>query len=478
MQSGTSRRNVDCAPFSGTLRDMTLQIVTLVFFSIGFWYSVLFKGGVWPSDWHVSLILIGAGSLIYWSFPSAVRKMPRMGPWLLWPVLLLPLYALLQLVPLPRNVLSIVSPERAEQLEGLRQIAQTGLAPLSVLPPATIEYLSRILACLCVLITIRQITWLSSDRRWAVVIPLLVAGSLEAGLGMFQVAEDWPAGAARGTYVNRDHFAGLLEMCLPLAIMYAVAVWRREDRQTSSRAMPAFAAAGLAGVGGLMLLGIIYSLSRMGFLVALASLFLMTLLSIRPRAPSRGWVWLSAVAIGFGVVLLFVLLPPDQLIARYADKASTDKITADDRLHMWRESLGLIRAYPWFGCGLGGFESAFAKFQISLPTFTVDYAHNDYLQCLAEMGIVGATIVALLFGTIFSKAISATWRQQTVDGKCLAVGCISSITAMMLHSLVDFNLQIPANCLALAWISGVALGLEAQLTRRDRASRSQSKASP
>ncbi len=102
------------------------------------------------------------------------------------------------------------------------------------------------------------------------------------------------------------------------------------------------------------------------------------------------------------------------------------KSQPDDRLHMLRESLGLIRAYPWFGWGLGGFESAFGRFQISLPTFTVDYAHNDYLQCLAEMGVIGATIVAILFGTILSKAMSATWRQQNTDGKCLAIGCITS----------------------------------------------------
>ena len=457
---------------------MTLQLVTLVLFAIGFGYSVLFKGGVWPSDWHVTLILIGAGSLIYWLFPSSVQKIPKMGRWLRWALLLLPLYALWQLVPLPESVLAVLSPERAEQLQGLRSIVRTGFAPLSVLPPATVEYFFRILACLCVLITVRQITWLTSDWRWAVVIPLLVIGTLEAGLGMFQVAEDWPSGTARGTYVNRDHFAGLLEMCLPLAIMYAVAVWRREDRQTTSRAAPAFAAAGLAGLAGLMLLGIIYSLSRMGFLVALCSLFLMTLLSIRPRGPSKGWLWLSAGSIGVGVIVLFVLLPPDQLIARFADMASTDKISADDRLRMWRESLGLIRAYPWFGCGLGGFESAFGKFQISMPTFIVDYAHNDYLQCLAEMGVIGATIVAILFGTIFSTSIRATLRQESVDAKCLAIGCVSSITAMMLHSLVDFNLQIPANSLALAWVSGVALGLGAQLTKRDRASRSRSKASP
>ena len=308
-----------------------------------------------------------------------------MEPWLRWSVLMLPLYVVFQLMPLPGNLLAVISPERAEQIEGLRRIAQVGLVPITVSPPATVEYLFRILCYLSVLITIRDIGWLSSGRRWGIITPLLLVGTCQAALGMFQVAQDWPNGAARGTYVNRDHFAGLLEMCLPFAIMYAIAIWRREDRQNRSPAGPAFAAAAVAGIAGMMLIGIIYSLSRMGFLVALFSLFVVTLMSLRPRLPSRRLRWLAVGLVGVLAVLSFVLLPPDQLIARFADMASTDKISADDRLHIWKESVSLIRAYPWVGCGLGGFESAFGRFQIGLPTYTVDYAHNDYLQALAEL---------------------------------------------------------------------------------------------
>jgi O-antigen ligase len=457
---------------------MKLQVITLILFSIGLAYSVLFKGGVYPSDWNVTLIVIGVVSLIYWLSKPPPPRTPRMESWLWWPLAMLPFYVLLQLVPLPESVLAIVSPERAEQMEGLRRIAQVGLAPISVFPPATLAYFFRTLAYLSVLLTMREITWLSSDHRWGIVTPLVLVGTLEAALGMFQVAEDWPNGTARGTYVNRDHFAGLLELILPLAIMYAVAIWRRADRHKRSPAGPAFASAGLAGMAGLMLLGIIYSVSRMGFLVALCSLFAVTLMSMGPHLPSRRLRWYSAGAVGLLVILSFVLLPPDQLIARFADIASTDKISADDRLHMWRETLSLIQAYPWFGCGLGGFESAFGKFQVSLPTYIVDYAHNDYLQFLAELGLVGSLIAAVLISTVTYKAIRATLQENTVDGRCLAIGCVSSMIAMMLHNLVDFNLQIPANALVMAWISGVALGLGDRLTRRDRVLRNPPTASP
>jgi O-antigen ligase len=59
------------------------------------------------------------------------------------------------------------------------------------------------------------------------------------------------------------------------------------------------------------------------------------------------------------VILAFVFLPTDQLIARFADMASTDDITADDRARVWSETLRLIAAYPVFGCGLGAYESGF-----------------------------------------------------------------------------------------------------------------------
>ncbi len=123
---------------------MILELTTLILFSLGLVYSVLFNGGVWPSDWHVTLMLIGLGSLIYW-LSRAAQRTPKMEAWLRWSVLMLPLYVSFQLIPLPENVLAIISPERAEQVEALRRIAKAGLVPITVSPPATIEYLFRIL---------------------------------------------------------------------------------------------------------------------------------------------------------------------------------------------------------------------------------------------------------------------------------------------------------------------------------------------
>jgi len=154
--------------------------------------------------------------------------------------------------------------------------------------------------------------------------------------------------------------------------------------------------------------------------------------------------------------LLFVFLPSDQLIERFGSLDFSDGLTRQDRLDLWRETLPLIAAYPIFGCGLGGYESAFMPHKISGPLLTDDYAHNDYLQSLAELGLAGFLIVATLIAAVLFQGIRATVRHATPDGRALATACVASIAAILLHSTVDFNLYIPANALVLAWISAIA----------------------
>jgi hypothetical protein len=87
---------------------------------------------------------------------------------------------------------------------------------------------------------------------------------------------------------------------------------------------------------------------------------------------------------------------------------------------------------------------------------TDGYAHNDYLQSLAELGLVGFLIVATLIAAVLFHAIRAAARDATPDGPARATACVASIAAILLHSTVDFNLYIPASALVLAWISAIA----------------------
>ena len=432
----------------------------IAFLGLVLGYGAFFYGAVLPENWNLCLLAIGVVSALYWITLRKIDRAPALEPWFRWPAMVFPAFLAFELIPLPLSLLRRLSPARAELLQSLAPVLPDAhLAPLSVMPPAALSQLFRIAACIAVFLLIRELAWRFARQRWSVVIPLLVVGTFEAGLGMVQCAGDWGNTAARGTYVDRDHFAGLLEMILPFAIMYGVAVLRRANLRYSSPVRPAATACILFAVAALFLVGIIYSLSRMGFLVALCSLFVVAALTAGPALPSRRarWAALGVIAVAVGLVTIF--LPPDQLIARFADLASTDKVSGDTRLHFWRETLPLIAAYPLFGCGLGGYESAFRKFQVTETLLSVDFAHNDYLQFLAELGVIGFGILALFVAGILIKAVRSFLTEQDVDGRCLAIACLASLVAILLHSLVDFNLQIPANSMAFSWVCGITAAL-------------------
>lgn len=397
---------------------------------------------------------IGAASLFALFFFFRRDDSPRLSPWLRWPLVLLPCYALLQILPLPASVLSIISPSRAGLLRALHSVASgSEFGSISVFPSETTAYLFRILACLALFLIVREIDGRLKRQPWAIVAPIVVVAALEAALGIWQSATG--VDAAHGTYVNRDHYAGLLEMALPFAVMYPIAVMRRPTAGDGEKIGPVVRACIGLSIAVLILTGIISSLSRMGYVAGLFSLLVIGTLAAGAEL-SRRQRWIAAAGVAALVLALFVFLPPNELIARFGDIASSDKITGDDRVAMWRDTLHLVSDYPLFGCGLGGFVSALQKYQAALPLNTVDYAHNDVLQTLAEMGGVGFLLVVVFLGAVFTQTLRALSSLQN-DRRYRAFASVGAIAAICLHSLVDFNLHIPANGLVLAWICAVAV---------------------
>ena len=244
-------------------------------------------------------------------------------------------------------------------------------------------------------------------------------------------------------------------MCLPFAVMYPVALLGRTRSRHVWLAAPAWKACGLLSIAGVIFVAILHSLSRMGFLASLASLFAIGALALGARR--RGWKrWLPIGSFAALVLLGFVLLPSDPLIARYAQLAPADAISSDMRTGMWRDTLGLIKAFPLFGCGLGAYESCFPRYQTVAPMYTIDFAHNDYLQYLSELGALAFLAGLLFLLGVFRQAIRAGMEEPSTDRRYLSLACAGSFVAIFLHSFVDFNLYIPSNAMLLAWIAGIA----------------------
>lgn len=445
-----------------------MAILSLGAVALVFGYAVFKGGGVWPADWLPCLAVLGLTGAIYW-IGSAKRELapsPSLAlRWLLYSFLAA---CILQLIPLPVGVVRLLSPARAELHDALAPVlGPEPFTTLTIVPAETFRHVLTVAGYVVVFFLAREMCWRWRARPWAPVAPFVVVAMLEAVLGLVQ----YYAGGgelARGTYVNRNHYAGLLEMALPFAIMHPVAVFRRNAKRHESPAGPAILACGGLALATVILLGIVHSLSRMGFMAALGALFVMGTGAL--GAGSRSWTRrLAAGAVAVLVILGFIFLPTDPLIARFADLAATEDLSGDTRVQIWQDTLQLIAAFPVFGCGLGGYESGLMRYKTAAPLNTVDLAHNDFLQLLAELGAVGFSFLVLLALRMFWNSLRGSAAPVGADERYLGIACAGALTAITLHSLADFNLYIPANAMLLVWVAGISEGLEfADPSRRRR----------
>jgi O-antigen ligase len=426
--------------------------------------TALLKGGVYPEQWF----WLAGGTALVGAVYFGVRRNSGDSPpltafdWLAMGFVLVPLA---QWVRLPMGIVSVLSPARAEMVRRAWEASgeSGGWVSLSESRPATWEYLLSTGAYVVTYLVIRHVAMQERWRLWRVAAPVVVIGALEAVLGwvQFLMARSTSTQAmATGTFANRNHFAGMLEMALPLAIAAAFQAWQGKITRHTRPARAGLLTGGLILLAMMILVGIVFSLSRMGFLAALAGMAMTGMMALSGTERTGGkqgrWrAWIAAAPIAL-VAVLFVFLPPDELIGRFAEFAGTEEIGGDTRAEIWKDTLKLIGTYPLLGCGMGAYEVSLLRFKTAAPQFTVDYAHNDYLQILAETGIVGFGIgMALVVMALVRCGSVVVWHRQGKNW-WLSVGLLGAMSSLLLHSLVDFNLYIPSNAMMLAWLVGLA----------------------
>ena len=419
--------------------------------------AVLQRGGVAPAEWTwvaAALLAMGIASQF------TAGKGDRVLEGLCWAFTAL---VALQLAPMPEGWVRTLSPASAEVWEGA---GRSGWMPVSVNPARTVEELIRLVATLAALLTARRLGYLWRERMWVAALPLVVVAWLESVLGLVQFslarATGSAAGSSVGTYVNRNHFAGLLEMAVPVAAAIGIWIYRKGVTRHSSSGRAAVWASVWLGMAASMTLAVVTSLSRMGFLATLGGLGIAGLLALgawergpNERRPLWRTIW-PVTVVAAGLLWMVVFLPTDELIQRFASFAQTEDVTEDTRAEIYRETGRLIAAYPVLGAGLGSYETAFMRYKTVAPNYTVDFAHNDYVQVMAETGYVGFAMALGLAGYVFWRVVRVVRWERGRKNWWLAVGLTGGLAAMALHSLVDFNLYIPANAVALAWIAGLA----------------------
>ena len=409
--------------------------------------AVYWQGGLERAGWNVSLILIGIAAALAEldgpAIPSASLGFLR------WPLLLLPAYAIFQIIPFPLGLVRMLSPARAA-------LPNERLVSLSVNPAATWDHVLRLTAYALTFILARTTVCRIRPSTWLLVVPLLLIGGLEAAWGLTQAGGSGQLAVVHGSYLNRNHLAGLLEMVLPFAAMSAIAGARRANAKAVS-----ISGALRVGIGtslaAMISIALLRTSSRMGVISTAISAFSVAGLTMRRHA-ARGWYgWLWPMATLLIAFFTLIWLMPVALVQRFASLSAGD-ISLALRLRLWRESLPLLRDFPLFGCGLGGYASAVARYKDASLDFA-DYAHNDYLQYLIELGPVMWGLALFCAGLILVRLVRAVRRAPAGDLQFLGIAAAGSLLAMLVHSLADFNLYIPANALVFACIGGIAAGV-------------------
>jgi O-antigen ligase len=264
---------------------------------------------------------------------------------------------------------------------------------------------------------------------------------------------------ATGTYVNRNHFGGFLGLLLPpaiaqTAVSVSVAVRRIRTGQENAHILRACIWAALTSA---CLAGILCSLSRMSIVSCTVSAIITLYLLFRPTA-SRSISIVAGVALSIGVLL------PGVFVDRFATLTVDDGRDAATRADLWKDTMSIVRAFPLTGSGAGTYATALLPYKTVAPSHDVNFAHNDYIQHLSELGFLGVPPLACLGLVILWRAVKAGTNTAITEERAVAAGCVGSIVSILIHSLVDFNLYIPANAMLVAWIAGLAVALPGMTT--------------
>ena len=240
------------------------------------------------------------------------------------------------------------------------------------------------------------------------------------------------ASAIYGPYANRNHYAGLMEMLVPFAL--AVCLSRRAS--TGIRLVAALASLLMAG-------SIFLSGSRGGMAAFVAEMiFLFMVNSNLRKRTAPGWRTLILFA---SLVVFLIWMDITPALSRWT--AIEGDLQAG-RLAIARDCLRMFMQRPAIGWGLGAFPYVYPQFRTFYTDYYINQTHNDWLQVLVETGFAGAIAMLWFVFNLFRDSLlklSPPGGRGSMDGSSVRLAALTSCTGILVHSLFDFNLHVPAN---------------------------------
>ncbi len=401
--------------------------------------------------------------------------------------------SLIQLIPLPQGVLKILSPQTYNIYggifsDGMNELGEMGWRTLSF-SPAISGY--EVMKYVCFFLFFYLVLKYVRTRREIeiFVLILLISAVFQSVYGLteylggteriFGYKKEFGLGSATGTYINRNHFAGLLEMIFPISLGYLLVkadffsikkelsfkekiLWFSHERLQRSIIF------GFISV--LIGIGIFFSRSRSGITIFFITIFLMILILSAMRVssseipavktdrstetPARKQRLNRILKVVFIVTLFSVIMIGVKPIL---ERFTPEKMSYAGRLKYVKSTVEIIKSYPLFGTGKGTFLYVYPMFDLERTSGLVEHAHNDYVEILAENGLLsGGSLIILAVG--FFGYVFIRWgRRRDYFVKGIGLGCLLGMAAILIHSVTDFNMHIPANVVYFMTLSALAL---------------------
>lgn len=440
--------------------------------------------------WAAALLEIGILSLAIawlWLYASG-RAHLRTSFLRAWPAMLL--FALwlawlaLQIVPLPAALVQAISPTRA-------QLAAPGpaaaLQTLSIDPYASAGFLLKscaYVAAFCLTLALMR----SRERLKTTAIVIVAAGTVQALLASLMHLGGWNyelfftkfshIDSAHGTFVNRNHLAGYLEICLALGIGMMIATlkggaaqsWKNRLRDTARWLLSTRVLLRISLI--VMVIALVMTRSRMGNAAFFTSLLIAGVIGLATsRHATRSTVILLVSLIVIDVFFAGTWFGVENVIKRYEQTTIYRELqptggSVEERLEPGLYAMDMLKDYPLTGSGGGTFYTVFPKYRPGAISAYFDYAHNDYVQITTDTGLIGLGLLGLVVLSTFAVALRTLYERRDPLCRGIAFGAAMGIIAIVIHSWVDFNLQIPAN--ALTFVVMLALGWAAYSVNRRR----------
>jgi len=236
-----------------------------------------------------------------------------------------------------------------------------------------------------------------------------------------------------GPYVNRNHFAGFAEILIPVALVPLVLGKVRRERLF------------LVSLFALVpIIALLLSASRGGivsFAVQLVILF--SLLLVR-RLHSK--YMLAGGVLVLCAILAVSWIGVQQVLQRFSDYQALD-VSIGKRASMRHDTWRIFVDHPILGTGLGTLQMVFPPYETFYDAKVVNHTHNDYLEALAETGVPGGLCCLWFLAILFTESVRGLKDLGSSFGAALNLSGLVGCCGLLVHSLIDFNLHIPANAL-------------------------------